>query len=88
MARATVDFVTRSRGQNTMKSKYLMIAALLSLFALAGCKRPETAPTETPPPAAQDNTMAPQPETTPPAETPPPEQTPPSDQPEQQPPQQ
>ena len=71
-----------------MKSKYLMIAALLSLFALAGCKRPETAPTETPPPASQDNTMSPQPETTPPAETPPPEQTPPSDQPEQQPPQQ
>ena len=37
-----------------MKSKYLMIAALLSLFALAGCKRPETAPTETPP-AAEDS---------------------------------
>jgi predicted small lipoprotein YifL len=72
-----------------MKSKYLMIAALLSLFALAGCKRPETAPTETPP-ASQD-TMSPQQEpTTPPAEMPPPEQTPPSDQtqPEQQPPQQ
>ena len=71
-----------------MKSKYLMIAALVSLFALAGCKRPETAPTETPP-ASQD-TMAPQQEpTTPPAnEMPPPEQTPPSDQPEQQPPQQ
>ena len=70
-----------------MKSKYLMIAALVSLFALAGCKRPETAPTETPPPASQD-TMSPQPETAPPAETPPPEQTPPSDQPQQQPPQQ
>ena len=71
-----------------MKSKYLMIAALLSLFALAGCKRPDNAPAENPPPASQDNTMSPQPETTPPAETPPPEQTPPSDQPEQQPPQQ
>ena len=70
-----------------MKSKYLIIAALLSLFALAGCKRPETAPTETPPPAS--DTMSPQQEpTTPPAEMPPPEQTPPSDQPEQQPPQQ
>ncbi len=70
-----------------MKSKYLMIAALLSLFALAGCKRPETAPTETPPPA--EDTMSPQQEpSTPPAEMPPPEQTPPSDQPEQQPPQQ
>ena len=66
-----------------MKSKYLMIAALLSLFALAGCKRPETAPTETPPPA--EDTMS-QP-STPPAEMPPPEQTPPSDQPEPQPPQ-
>lgn len=71
-----------------MKSKYLMIAALVSLFALAGCKRPETAPTETPPPA--EDTMSPQQEpSTPPAtEMPPPEQTPPSDQPEQQPPQQ
>lgn len=72
-----------------MKSKYLMIAALLSLFTLAGCKRPETAPTETPP-ASQDS-MSQQEPTTPPAnEMPPPEQTPPSDQtqPEQQPPQQ
>jgi hypothetical protein len=71
-----------------MKSKYLMIATLLSLFALAGCKRPETAPTETPPPA--QDTMQQEPTTPPANEMPPPEQTPPSDQtqPEQQPPQQ
>ena len=58
-----------------MKTKYLMIAALLSLFALAGCKKPEATPPETPAPSSQ-------PETPPPAQEAPPadQTTPPADQ--------
>ena len=59
-----------------MKTKYLMIAALLSLFAMAGCKKPEGTPPESPAPSSQPETPPPSQEAPPPAD----QATPPADQ--------